>query len=306
MSDRDWLLSVAVGGIALGLFLFAVSKIWESNRAREHQYSYPERRCAEQQERRFSEPSTLSREPIEAPAPNDGSPKQEQQKGSEPDWCDLTAQESMAQSTRGMETSAWISIAIGAVGLVMLGMTVHYTRHTLSEARRSADAAVIASNAAARAIDIQARGEGPFLHAQEIVTLLGSDMIHPVIRNSGKSPAILIRYSAQCTVGDCELVGVPVYEAPISADETLLEPQKTHPLFCNAGLPANNVAMLWGYVDYTDVFGNLRRLGFGFACRHWFGTWEGDGNRQATEIRSPMWMRNGGTAYNYDRPEPGQ
>jgi len=148
MSDRDWLLSVAIGGVALAGILFAASKIWESNRAREHQYSYAERRCAEEQKRGVPQAPSLGHQTVQSPSPNERPAQQKQDEGDETHWCDLTAQESMAESTGKMETAAWVSLAVGAAGLILLGMTVHYTRETLAQTRRGANAAIAAAKAA--------------------------------------------------------------------------------------------------------------------------------------------------------------
>ena len=56
----------------------------------------------------------------------------------------------------------------------------------------------------AREVAVQIRSEGPFLLVQDVVGGPGvTSLIHPVIKNIGKTPAILIRVVHRMPVRDC-------------------------------------------------------------------------------------------------------
>lgn len=66
-------------------------------------------------------------------------------------WCDLAAQERMAESTRGMEWSGWGAFVATLVGIVLLSLTLQATRDTLKEAGKTTGAALLTVQATERA-----------------------------------------------------------------------------------------------------------------------------------------------------------
>lgn len=224
--------------------------------------------------------------------------------------ADLCAQRDMAEAARGLYHLTLGQLIVGALGLGALLWTLYYARVTASEARRSANAAIDAAEAAARAVDVQTRADGPFLHIQRIRMFLDTAVVHPEVRNSGKSPAILISASVECLIGRSSFLGDPVYMNVRSLDGTIVEAGKSSPLFGSAfdgnevrPLVPEECAIAWGRVVYEDVYGNRRCLGFGFACETWFDpqSYDSAGRPNPPE---PIWVRAGGMAYNYDIQEP--
>lgn len=90
--------------------------------------------------------SSLYRLPIEQASPSNQSPAQGQDsERNEPDWCDLAAQQAVAEAANGAELAAWVTAGITSLGLILLGYTLFYTRRTLDESSRAANAAVKAN-----------------------------------------------------------------------------------------------------------------------------------------------------------------
>lgn len=192
---------------------------------------------------------------------------------------------------------AWLQLWFGVFGLVGLGLTVYF-------AAQSARAASVAAQETARSVDVQIRMEGPLLHIQEFRILSETLTIHPFIKNSGNTPAVLVDASVNCSIGsNWVLPLVPQYGKPRPLGKRLLEKNNVHALYgsisadddLDALLAGQAEAVVWGYVRYEDVFGRLRKRSFasaviGFAER-------GDGSFD------PLWNTEGGDAYNYDREE---
>ena len=205
-----------------------------------------------------------------------------------------------ASAAQEAADAAWTQIYISWVGLAGLLATVILTGI-------AAVAAAKAARETARSVDAQIRIEGPFLHLQEIKTFHQTPkVIHPVIMNSGNTPAVLIGYVVECVLGTDKLAAEPTYGTPIELDEEILEKGKTHTLFVSLrgeGLRHyfrdGGTIAVWGFVSYEDVFGRLRRRGFGSTTSIAYGD-EGDDNL------TPIWRRAGGKAYNYDREEEPQ
>jgi hypothetical protein len=137
----------------------------------------------------------------------------------------------------------------------------------------SAKAAGDAAREMARDVDIQMHIEGPLLFVDSV----RADPKDPFevtvrVKNVGKTPAIFKWHFADCRV-DAALPTTPTYDSvlpiPVNA---LLEhgtPGLPFPVFVRStgGLASaygdGKAVLLWGYIDYEDVFGRRRRWGFG-------------------------------------------
>lgn len=119
--------------------------------------SYAAEQCA-----RYQEWHATAQMPIldgEQPAPTKESPNdQKQGDNQDPDWCDLAAQQSMAESTRGMEWATWLVSALTALGVYLIYRTLLYTRRTLDEARATTRVALKANEAAEKTAETAADG----------------------------------------------------------------------------------------------------------------------------------------------------
>lgn len=79
-------------------------------------------------------------------APSDTFSSSQETKGSnqenerQPDWCDLAAQQSMAESTRGMHWAAWATVAFTGIGAFLIWQTLLATQDTVAETRRIGEA----------------------------------------------------------------------------------------------------------------------------------------------------------------------
>jgi hypothetical protein len=98
-------------------------------------YTYAEQQCARQQ----AEHTAEARAALEEPETTSTEPETDQTDGGEPeepDWCDLAAQQSMADSTGGMEQTAWVALGLTIVGIFLLWRTLYYTGETLEGGSR--------------------------------------------------------------------------------------------------------------------------------------------------------------------------
>lgn len=123
------------------------------------------------------------------------------------DWCDLAAQESMARSTVGMESAAWLGLGVSAVGLVLLFFTALYARTaaqaatgSLVEARRTAEASADAAKASADAAEATARAfdlERGLVFVTPVIVTTGDVETgfrfegRCELKNHGRSPVVL-------------------------------------------------------------------------------------------------------------------
>lgn len=109
-------------------------------KARPDTNTYAEQQCARQQaERARPSPAILRGEQTAGAEPQAEQTDPAEEK--EPDYCDLAAQQSMADSTVGMEQAAWVALALSVVGVIMIWRTLYYTRETLKEANKATRAA---------------------------------------------------------------------------------------------------------------------------------------------------------------------
>lgn len=200
-------LGVAVGiSLAFNIVGFlSVGFDWVGlEKATTNTYTYAEAQCSRQQaEQSASSAAFQSPEAATAePQPDQGNAREHD----EPDWCDLAAQQSMADSTAGMEQTAWIALLLTAIGVILVWLTLYYTKQTLREAQettKAANASVVVARevgsdqiaAAVKTADIsrdigQAQVRAYFApHTIKIRAEEGSISFQAEVRNVGHSPA---------------------------------------------------------------------------------------------------------------------
>ena len=216
--------------------------------------------------------------------------------------ADLCQQWRVAKATEEAVALAdaqwWLSVwqlAVGVVGTGVVTLALIYTR-------KATEAAVKAAEAAQRSVDTQVRLEQPLLRVSRIATPFDDENPYQAIifevENLGKTPAVLLRWTASCEA----IPSVPVkpeYDVINEVRGTIVrqdEPIKHLTAFLSdasddAVRSRTHALFFWGYFEYEDVFGRTRRTGFAYR-----------GERNAL-IPMLSWNRVGGSAYNYDREE---
>jgi hypothetical protein len=171
-----------VGWLSVGADWIGLEK------ARTDTNTYAEQECSRQQaERAAQQPAILDQDQASPanPEPAQGNERE----ANEPDWCDLAAQQSMADSTFGMEQAAWVALFLTAVGIWLVWRTLYYTRETLKEAQ--AATAVAKQNMAAEQrpwIGLEAKGSEDMIRFKR----KNGSIFVPVtmsITNYGRRPA---------------------------------------------------------------------------------------------------------------------
>jgi hypothetical protein len=135
-------------GIAVGLSLafnivgfLSVGFGWVGlEKATTNTYTYAEQQCTRQQAQHALSPSAVLPNP-QATSTEPQADQGDERESAEPDWCDLAAQQSMADSTAGMEQTAWAALGLTTIGVVLVWRTLYYTRKTLVEAEAATSAA---------------------------------------------------------------------------------------------------------------------------------------------------------------------
>lgn len=168
----------------------------------------------------------------------------------------------------------------------------------------------LSARAASDAVVQMTRLEKAFLHVDSndiVVPGDGPTHISVTMRNAGKTPAFLLEECLDCKLA-AELVGLPTYLGCTSPDNPLVSAggkteiikilflSELDPVFEGAAM-----AVIWGRIKYSDVFGRTWIRGFGFKLRCVFIHDNADG----TERKELVWQADGGDAYNYDREEKG-
>jgi hypothetical protein len=180
-------------------------------------------------------------------------------------------------------------------GLIGLIATVIYTA-------RAADGAKRAAEAADRAVEVQIRIEQPMLAVRTMSMGLSPDSpLEFTAQNVGKTAAILLGWSANVSEIDPP-VGAPVYRSEVSLRGTVMQPDDPAQqllTYAEDIVPPDATIYFWGYLRYEDVFGTVRRTGFGYC-----GRTSPLAQLYDTTRRVFGWERYGGDAYNYDRQEP--
>ncbi len=178
-------------GFSLCLFAFWLSsdnRIWDLDGPHKQQSTYAEKRCAEY-ELQHARPAPLDLPSEEAAPAEKRASKTTNQQDEEPNWCDLAAQQSMANSTRGMEWAAWATVGLSFVGVILLGFTLLYTKETLGEANATARHARRQADDAERFGRLQNAAYLSFVEGKCVI-LNNTPIFEIVVKNDGNSPAI--------------------------------------------------------------------------------------------------------------------
>jgi hypothetical protein len=193
-------------GLILFVFAVPILAYLLSHSANKQDTTYAEKKCAEQQ-LRYADSETLADiQGVQSIPDRERGEQTEDGQSGEPNWCDVAAQQSMANSARGAEHAAWVSAVLTFFGVVLIFFTLFYTARTLDEARATTATAQetveegkLATEAANRSAHVQEeslrRLERPYLFI-DIKSVLGgySDGRRSVvykIANWGRTPAIL-------------------------------------------------------------------------------------------------------------------
>lgn len=210
----------------------------------------------------------------------------------EPDCSDSKNADLCAQ--RRMAKAAEEQIGLNWVGIILLGFTLGFTAWAAFSARDAA-------RYAARAVDVHVRVEQPILVVDKMTTRIDPPVWQEInfsYQNLGRSPAILIEWSAEC-MGAESLPDFPEYTNVTYVRGTVMRAHATDQVHIELAYDRGYTEVasgkwpifFWGYFRYEDVFGRTRKTGFCYRGEH-------------TEF-GPLhfWRRHGGSAYNYDREE---
>ena len=120
---------ITFGWIATIILALIAGSIYHSQYTRIQQSSEYADKCAAQYHDRLS---GLNTSPSEKKT-SDSNQKHEGQ----PDWCDLAAQHSMAESTRGLHWAAWATVSFTGLGAYLIWQTLLATQKTAEAAKET-------------------------------------------------------------------------------------------------------------------------------------------------------------------------
>lgn len=278
-----------VGLIVLVFALLQLTVIF-SQYAYEQDDTYAYEKCAEQQlnyAKPPAVPNSESPEIIESQksSPSDRSSNEpENEKYTEPNWCDLAAQQSMANSTRWAMYAAWVAAVFTVIGIALIFGTLYFTARTLDEARDTTKAAkdtiVATEKAAKRQLRAYVSVEKSHLEVKDdntfevVITML----------NSGQTPAKSVRtwfsiHPRILPTGEFE--GFPETEFTshglilgrdvryhLTRQVPILKELHSTEQFV-AGLTERKFgAFAWGKVKYLDIFGDEWETEFRLVTGH--------------------------------------
>jgi hypothetical protein len=166
----------------------------------------------------------------------------------DPDWCDLAAQESMANSTVWLKIAAWVSIGLSVPGLLLLG----YTLRSTVESNR------IATHTAQRQL-------------RAYLTIDSVDMVdrkvRVIVKNTGQTPAYGVGFARdveQINLGSKVIRGAMRPQTPpkavVGRDGTLTVETSAIGIL---GTPDRPICAS-GIFRYTDAFGEARTTHYCF------------------------------------------
>lgn len=116
--------------------------------------TYAEKRCTEQHLRYSEVESVIGVQGEETSSPDQSTSQNKYEQNTETKWCDLAAQQSMANSTRWAVYAAWVSALVTIAGVILVAMTLHYTANTLDEAKTATNVAQIGAEEARKTNEI--------------------------------------------------------------------------------------------------------------------------------------------------------
>ena len=114
--------------------------------AHPNSYRYAAQQCAKAQQF-YPAPNTVAITPLKdidaksTTSDTPAEPTKQDRIDDEPDWCDLAAQHSMANSTYWMNVAAWVGVVVGCGGLFLIFRTLRATQDTLVEAEKTTEIA---------------------------------------------------------------------------------------------------------------------------------------------------------------------
>lgn len=171
---------------------------WFLEKTHSNEYGYYAERCAAQNgwDSYRQTPALSLDEPLSG---NTGSAEEGSDEGGAkqpPDWCDLAAQQSMADSTFYMMLAGWLAFVLSIVGVGLLWRTLYFTRETLRQAEATTKAALETADAAREQLEFAQKlgriESGSYLRfRQGTLTERGgpSCYIEITVENISKGPA---------------------------------------------------------------------------------------------------------------------
>ena len=180
---------ITFGWIAtiIGLLLFGA--LGQSYSTSKHQSSYYAQRCAQQYP---DSPLAASRihpssgEPEAQPADNSQKPQ--------PDWCDLAAQQAVAEDTAGMHWASWAGVVFTVIGIFFIWRTLNANTEAVEQARVANQIARDANEAQLRAYLLVKTIFADFIFNPTTAEITGIT-IKLVVRNGGQTPAMNVGHS---------------------------------------------------------------------------------------------------------------
>ena len=280
--DGTVLFGFALGAsLCLNAFLWLpVGYKWFSENTRSHKYEYAAERCAQQHPEYAlgSLPVLDGNEAQPAPAQQgQGEKGQDAPEGQQPDWCDLAAQQSMADSTVWIMVAALVGIVLTVVGVGLIWRTLFYTRETLKEAQSATEAALEAEQTTRKVGIFQLRAYVNIYKVRMLRFNPGEIFtVQCELRNDGQTPANNIRFAASIVpVPDPD--NTPIYNvrpnedrdrkgsiAPSGGDTiqiSLSSVALRQELF-DSTMNGECFITFAGYIFYDDIFGIRRRTIF--------------------------------------------
>ena len=123
-----------IATIVGAVLFFAILNSQYSSAQKSAEYAY---KCAEQYKRLTSAPADVAASTGHQEGDNRTDKDQP-----DTDWCDLAAQQSMAESTYSMNIAAWATVIFTGVGAFLIWRTLIATQDTVAETRRIGEAQV--------------------------------------------------------------------------------------------------------------------------------------------------------------------
>jgi hypothetical protein len=216
------------------------------------------------------------------------------------DEADLCEQMRMADAAKESLRVNYLQLGLGVGAAVIGGLAAAFTGWAAWAASRAA-------REAARSVDVQIRIEQPLLYVEKIHTNIDTWKTTFTVRNIGKTPALLLEWSAELNSLD-EMPSTPAYRDVMRVRGTVMRADDDG-LQLEVNLTegaatriygGGELAGFWGHFRYEDVFGRTRRTGFAYQGERILD----DPNDIFGLDFTLSWSRVGGAAYNYDREEP--
>lgn len=161
---------ITFGWVATILLALVAGAVYNSQYTRIEQSAEYANKCTEQNQTGTA-PSANVASATGDQKTSDGDDSDKRQ----PDWCDLAAQQSMAESTRGMHWAAWATVSFTGFGAFLIWRTLLATQDTVIETRRIGERQVRA-----------------YVGVTDL-SIQGTDTKNPTVRikikNAGQSPA---------------------------------------------------------------------------------------------------------------------